>query len=495
MTYPAQNLVTADYPDNKQNFTPSRGVSDALTALTVPQTNDLLYTRNMDTGRSSPAGTAYLRLPGVTVFDASTLPAMVKAGSGGGVGTYTASTINFWPGSTAAKLTCTAGAGTQILWTQTATIWAAGTFTGRPTFRCPVFFENFASVSTVSVYFSFVDATFTNNAGVSWAIGPGGAGKFKQSDWQVLNTSYVGSNWTETGTVDWTTQCYAIRFVFNVAATGGYTSTIIHVDDVVLGVKAKAKIIPVFDFGYANQYTYARPLLNSLGIRANFALTPGTIDSSGTYMTTAQVKQLISEGHKLAFRPTTGFASQSVQQCVDGAKAAQDYISQLFGSDGDAGRPHIIYNQGQYWPGSGGTLNAIGDRTVVNRLRDELGVITGRTTETTNYPDCMSLGNVGSPTSNVSSTSYNYYESRVPNILTHGIIGFWGGNTLAGLKGQVDEAIIDGRAIVLFDHTWGYGDTDAKDPNNRRQFWEYVAQQRGAGLIDTMTYQDFCAQM
>lgn len=435
-------------------------------------------------GKSSSIGDAYLKLPGVTVFDASTNPAMVKSGGGGGVGTQTASSLNWWPGSTAVKLTCTAGSGGSITWTRTATIFAAATFKSAPSLRIPVYFEDWSSINGLTVNFSFGDATFTNRAAATWSIGPGGAGRVKRSGWQILDLSFSGTSWAITGTVDWTQQCFGLNFFFTIQS--GSSSTAIHVDDIVLGQKAKAKVIPVFDYGYLEQFTMARPVLNSLGIKATFAITPGALGTNGC-MTVDQVKQLVAEGHTLAFRPAIGFGSNSVQTCIDAAAAAQAYLRSNFGAAGEAGCRHIVYNQGQYWPGSGGVTNAIGDVTVVNRLRDELGVLTGRTTETTSYPDSMALGATGAP------AGASYGESRIPNLLTHGIIGFYGGNTLASLKGRVDEAVIDGRAVVLFDHTWAYGGADATDPDSRRQFWEYVALLRSQGLVDPMTYQDFYA--
>jgi Polysaccharide deacetylase len=435
---------------------------------------------------SLPRGTAYLKAPGRIAVDPATIlsTGWTKGGNGGGVGTMSNSTDRYWPETvTGIRMTNTHTTGNLITWEKdlpapiTGFLDDAGA-AAAPSFMWPVKFDDFSRFTSFTLRLSMGDSTFTNYFQFLWNLGSGGAGRLKQSGWQMLFAD--GADFTTFGSPTWDMSIYKVQIRWNVAGASG---SAIDWDSMYFNRRAKAKILLYFDRCYATHYTVARPLLAAYGLKATFAITPNELGTSGTYMTVAQVKQLLADGHAICLRPEVGFGSQSVDLCVSRTRETQQYLIDTFGAEYPTqvarGIRHIVYNQGQYWPGSGGTTNAIGDRTVVDRLRAELGILSGRTTETTGNPDSMALA---------SKSEIQIYPT---NLMTHGIIGADSTNTVATLIARKDQAITRQTAVAYFLHTLIDTNTGAQRPEDYNQFLASVATSQAAGLIDAVTVPDF----
>lgn len=416
-------------------------------------------------GRYPFKGSYYKKQPGQTVIDVSAVLAAGFSMAGATNIKSDNSSITWFGGGSCVDTTNQGGSGATLNCTRTLSSPLAA-LGSAPSFILPVWIEDYTKINTIKVRFSMGDTTFTNHFEFLYSVGPGAATWSKRNGWHLLSCGT--GDWTSSGSPDWATQTVnAIRILF-LNASGQNNARIVF-DDLILNQKAKAKALLMCDGTYASQYSFVWPTLKALGMRATFSATPGDPGSAGR-MTIAQIKELLGYGNAVVPRNSTTMNTQTtVDACVADVSAAQNYLKTNFGTDGEIGSRFLTYAQGKYFISGASD----GDMSVPNALASQLGIIGGRTTDSTNSAGYMSLG----------------FDNYPSNIMTAPIIGSWSGNTLATLKANVDTAIDRGQAFVYFVHDPTYGSFD--DPNTVRQLYEYIALKKSQGLIDDVTWPEF----
>jgi peptidoglycan/xylan/chitin deacetylase (PgdA/CDA1 family) len=93
-----------------------------------------------------------------------------------------------------------------------------------------------------------------------------------------------------------------------------------------------------FDDGHASQYRYAFPLLQKYGVRAVFFSIVGWADRRPDYMTSAQLRELVSHGHDVQ---SHGFSHRMLPLCSDSEliqelQVSRTELQQKLGSPVDA---------------------------------------------------------------------------------------------------------------------------------------------------------------
>lgn len=411
------------------------------------------------------SGDYYKTSPGEVLIDTSAVGAAGFTMAGAtNVKVDNASTV-WWAGSSAVDVTNTGGSGATLNCTRTLSV--ARTALGvAPSMVVPIWVEDFTKINGITIRFSMGDATFTNNYSFNYGIGPTGAGNLKRNGWHLI--SIGASDWVSNGAPDWTTQTInAIRILY-VNAPAQNNARII-IDDLLINNRAKAKVLLMTDRTFSEQYTFLRPLLNALKLRATFSITQSDIGQAGK-MTEAQVNQLIADGHALCVRNPTAMNTLTEQQCVDAVAAEQAYIRATFGAAGAVGAKFLTYANGIYYPSG----SAAGDMAVPNRVKNELGILGARTTDTTSQPNFMQLG----------------CDALPPNIMVAPIIGeYTPNNSAADIIASIDRAIARSAAAVFFMHAPTHSSIVPQE--TVRAVYEHIASKKAAGLIDDVTWPEF----
>lgn len=412
-------------------------------------------------------GDFYQISPGEVIFNpGATLAAGVSLAGATGVKSDNAAIKWFAESTSTIDVTNNGGSGATLNVSHTLPV-ARAAMGVAPSLLVPIWVEDYTQINTVKVRLSMGDATFANSYDYTYAVSNSGSNILKKNGWHLVSVG--ASDWVATGTVDWATQTInAIRFSF-VNKSGGNASRIL-IDKIKLNNRAKAKVLLMTDGTYAEQWNFSRRVLNALGLRATFSVTPGEPGGAGK-MTLAQIESIANDGHAVCPRNSTALNTLTADQAVANVAAAQDYLRSILGSVGEEGAKFITYANGIYYA-SGAT---VGDMTVVNRLAAELGIVGGRTTEATNSAGYMILG----------------ADNYPPNIMTAPILGAWTGNTLAALKANIDTAIERGAAVCYFNHAPQNVAGSIESTELVRQFYEYVALKKSQGLIDDVTWPEF----
>jgi len=409
-------------------------------------------------------GGYYKTQPGETLIDVSTVLAAGFSMAGATNIKSDNSTITWFGTGSCVDTTNQGGSGATLNCTRTLSTPRAALGVA-PSVLFPVWIEDFTKINTIIIRFSMGDTAFTNNYQFTYSVGPGAATWSKRNGWHLIS---IGTgDWTANGTVAWATQTInAIRISF-LNASGQNNARIVF-DDFIINNKAKAKFIMMCDGSYSTQYTFIKPLLKALGLKATFGTTRGDLNTAGR-LTTAQLNSIIADGHAISPRNLTAFNTLTADQCITEAAAAQQYLIDNFGIAGSIGSKFFVYNQSKYYASGASD----GDTTVTARLSSELGIVFGRTTDSTNSDGYLTLGAGGVP----------------PNLMTAPIIGSWSGNAEATLKANIDTAIDRSAACIYYVHNPTYGSFD--DPGLVRRVLEYVASKQAAGLIDSVTVPEF----
>lgn len=429
--------------------------------------NDGTLTYLLDRYPYETRGCFYQTSPGEVIEDPSTvLAAGMSLAGATGTKIDNASLTWFSDSTSTVDVTNTGGSGATI--NLTYNLGVARAILGvAPSLLVPVYVDNYTKINGITIKLSMGDTTFANSFNYTYGVSNVGTLNLKKNGWHLISVG--ASDWVTVGSADWTTQTInAVRFAFINAS--GANNARIAVDKVKINNRAKAKILLMTDGTYSEQWDFNRPILNALKLRATYSVTQGEQNIAGR-LTTAQIYKIADEGNAFVPRNSIGFNSQTADQCIVNARAAQDHIKSFLGSVGDVGSKFFTFNQGQYYA-SGGTT---GDMTVVNRMAGELGIVGARTTEATNAPGYMILGAGNYP----------------PNMMTAPIIGNWTGNVLATMKANVDTAIERGAAIIYFNHRVQNIAGSIESTELVRQFYEYVALKKSQGLIDDVTWPEF----
>lgn len=411
------------------------------------------------------AGDYYRTSPGEVMIDTSAVGAAGISMAGATNVKADNASIVWWQGSSGVDVTNTGGSSATLNCTRTLPV-ARAALGVAPSLVFPVWVEDFTKINGITIRFSMGDTAFTNNYSFQYQIAASGASNLKRNGWHLISVG--ASDWVATGAPDWATQTInAIRVAF-VNASGQNNARIV-MDDLLINHRAKAKIMLQTDRTWMSQYNFVRPLMNALRLKATFAITQSDIGQAGK-MNIDQINQLVADGHALCVRNPVAMNTITEQQCVDAVAAEQAYIRATFGAAGEMGAKFLTYANGIYYPSG----SAQGDMTVPNRLRNELGILGARTTDTTSYPNFMQLGCGALP----------------PNIMVAPIIGeYTPSNTAADIIASIDRAIARSAAAVFFLHDPTHASIVPQE--TVRQVFEHIAKRRSEGLIDDVTWPEF----
>jgi hypothetical protein len=341
-----------------------------------------------------------------------------------------------------------------------------------PVLSLPVYIPDYTKVNGIAVYLlmdtiSGSQKSFTFN----YSVGPNGADHLKYNGQHVIRVGAAdwvddagrGANWATHNVVGWTLNYF------------GTDPGRIIVGDWRANQRSKSQIMLIGDAAYQAQFDVFRPLANALGLKMSFAVTSSLVGVDG-FMSLAQLKQCVAEGHGLMIRPNRASSTVTQDQYIGDVRAEQFYLQANFGDAGVVGSRFLVYPNGQYWPQG----SARGDSTLIQRLRNECGIVMARTTDTTNFYGGIPLGLGVAP----------------PNLMIMPILGGYSNQTIAGVNGLIDVAVDRGDAVTYFGHGVNYsGTTGGTDltPDFLRGVFEHIADLQSKGLIQSRTVSDFYA--
>lgn len=414
------------------------------------------------------SGQFYKKLDGRLIVDTSALTdsGFTYAGS-----TNTHEMITGWfTDSQAVLVTNTGSNGSTLNVSKTLTTAITAPISA-PTLLIPLYIPDYTKVNGITILLGS-SSTFATAWKYVYNIGPSATDRLKYNGWHLVKVG--AGDWIADGgtpPTDWSWNITDIRIKW--VSSGGGLPSVLGFDDWQLNHKAKAKIVIITDQTYyAANYQYLRQLTKSLAIPMTLAITPFWLGQTGK-MTLDQVKELVAEGAGLAIRPNSASDTfTTTTDYVNHVKEHQQYLVDNFGKIGESGARFIVYNQGKYW--LSGSATTFADMTIPTAISTECGIVAGRSTKATNYPDFQ----------------VNGADNYAPNILHAGIIGNWSGETVTYVKAEIDKAIDRGNTIYLFWHDI-FPDASVDNINNSvdvASLFDYIALKRSQGLIDPMTW-------
>lgn len=338
-----------------------------------------------------------------------------------------------------------------------------------PVLTVPVFIPDFTKVGSITLILLMGTG---KTAYFGYQVGPSGAEHLRYSGMHIIRAGT--SDWTMTGGANFATDTITGWNIEYYALDPG---TII-IGDWRVNQRSKAQIMLVMDACYAQQYTVFRPLANSLGLKLTYAVTRNNVGQAG-FLTLAQLRKCIADGHGLAIRPNRRADAISNDDFIADVKAEQAYLKENFSfALAKEGSKCMVWPNGVWWP-----MGSVrGDMTLVNRVQAECGVLIARTTDTTNAYGGIPIG----------------LQVPPPNLMIMPILGNYSAQTAASVAALIDVARDRGDGCVYFAHGAGEqattGGTDAT-PDFYRQIFEHVADLKSQGLIMDRTMHDFFSNL
>ncbi len=413
-------------------------------------------------------GTDFERTPGVVLHD---IPSATPVG---GTGTTPASTSAIssavqWGGENTLEMTNLQGSsgGTCNFTFNLATPFAAQI--EAPPMFFPVYIPDYKTVENVQIVLSMGDTTFANTMSATWAVGPTGHSDKQRNGWHLI--SIAAADWVAGGTGAWTSTINAVRYRF---INRNYPSTSkIFAASPILGRSAVPSLLIYADDAYTSWYEHGLPIFEAYGLKTNIALAKNWVGVGG-YMTLAQYLDAQARGHEICVHSTNRVGVQllTVEDAVADISLNQSYVRDVIGSRW--GYKHFVWPNGQYW------ITDRADMSVVNAVRDQLGMELGRTTDdvlrtTTRTP----LG-----LSNDTATKHN--------ILTIPEIGPWNADSVATIKTAIDLVVSRRHAGTLVFHSTGPSDAYIwQKPHGIEQIAEHIAGHVGDGKLINPTGEEF----
>lgn len=417
----------------------------------------------------SPAlGVDYERTPGLEIIDIPTVTPV------GGTGTTPASTsamssVIQWAGEDTLEMTNlqgSSGGSCNFSFNLASPIAAQ---IDAPTLFFPAYIPDYTTVENVKVVLSMGDTTFANYIEGVWAVGPTGHGDKMRNGWHLITVA--AADWVVGGAATWNMTINAVRFRFT---NRNYPSVSkIFAASPYIHRSAIPSLLIYADDAYSSFFTHALPIFDAYGLKVNIALAKNWVGVGG-YMTLAQYLSAQSRGHEICVHSTNRVGVQllTVQDAVADISLNQAYVRDVIGAPW--GYKHFVWPNGQYW------ITDRADMSVVDAVRDQLGMELGRTTDdvlrtTTRTP----LG-----LSNDTATKYN--------ILTMPEIGPWSADTEATIKTAID-LVLSRRAVgSLVFHSTSPSDTYIwQKPRCIEAIAEYIADRVAAGKLLNPTGREF----
>ncbi|ABE50962.1 hypothetical protein [Methylobacillus flagellatus] len=349
---------------------------------------DYALTPNASIGK----GKNYLIYPGVTILSMTGL-ATTDFQYGGSTSVRSMDTDNKWfPGSTQVfDVTNTGGSGAGLNITRNlpAPVAALGE---APNMCIPIWVEDYTKMGSVEIRFSMDDIAFDNYYRATWGVNPNGNNSLKRNGWHFA--FFAPSDFVAVGSPTWEMTINAVRF-YQLNASGVTAPNGGHVkyDSIIFNYRAMANFCYMIDGTQESLGSFVRPLCNSLGIPLTVSLTVQNIIGQPGYVSLETLHGMAREGTTFVPRNPIRVGDPGATtnaQVSAGLKASQDYIRTIFrGVVPDA----TIERWLRHWTCANG-VNAFtqGDRSLFDYLAEHNGIVTARTTDTTNGPMMIPQG-------------------------------------------------------------------------------------------------------
>lgn len=345
-------------------------------SVIVGSDTDLSLSPNQPLGK----GKNYLIYPGVTALSMTGLtPASFTFG--GATSVHSMDADNKWFQDSTQVLdvanTGAASAALNIARTLPSPIEALGE---APSLCIPLWIEDYLKLGGITIRLSMGDATFANQFFVTWGISPSGNPSLQRNGWQF---AFFGpSDWQSAGTPTWNMPIHAVRFqqLNSPTLSGGR----VKYDSIILNYRALANFIMMIDGAETSLDTFMRQLCNSLGIPISCSMGPGVLGQPGK-ISVETAREMAREGHVFVPRNSIRVGlpgAQTNAQVSANLRLAQDTIRDVFaGIVSDS----TIERWVRHWTCANG-VNAFtqGDRSLFDYLAEHNGIVTARTTDTTN---------------------------------------------------------------------------------------------------------------
>ncbi|MCW7540967.1 polysaccharide deacetylase family protein [Aquabacterium sp. A7-Y] len=337
-----------------------------------------------------------------------------------------------------------------------------------PTLFVPVYIPDYTAVENIQIRLSMGDTTFNNYYQAAWGVGPSGHNDKQRNGWHLI--SIGPSEWTSGGSPTWTNTINSIRVRF---VNRNYpAASVIYMGDPVLQRSAVPSLLVYADDAYASFYTHALPIFDTYGLKVNIALAKNWVGCCG-YMSLSQYLDAMARGHEICVHSTNriGVQLKTLEDAVADVSENQAYVRDVIGAPW--GYKHFVYPNGQYW------ISSRADMSVVDALRDQLGIVLARTTD--------------DPLRPTSRTPLGFtLDTSRHNQLTMPELGPWTADTAVTIKSAIDT-LIDRRNVssLVYHATSPSARFEFELPSVIESVAEYIAEKQAEGKLLVQTGQQF----
>lgn len=333
----------------------------------------------------------------------------------------------------------------------------------------PVYIEDFETMLGFQVYVSMGDDTYANAYKFDWGVGPTGNDDKKRSGWHLINIS--PADWVVDAGAPVSQSIKSIRFRW--VRQPGVKDAIVHIASPRVGVKSRPQVLIYADDVPLSFYKNALPIFEAYGLPVNLACAANWA-ANPAYMSTAMYLDAIERGHEVCCHTTNRIGVQLLT--VEAVKADMEFnmnfVSKVLGQP--FGAKHWVFANGQYW------ITDRSDMSVINMMRDELGIVLARTTDDPLRPTRRStIGLLNDP------QRYNLLTvpETLPNVTS---------TTQAAVLAQLDAALASGELVTLVYHDVGLNAADAMGNTACVEaVVKRLARAVGEGEIDVVKASDF----
>jgi peptidoglycan/xylan/chitin deacetylase (PgdA/CDA1 family) len=228
--------------------------------------------------------------------------------------------------------------------------------------------------------------------------------------------------------------------------------------------RARGKVILSFDDGAVSQYDNARPILNTLGLKADFNLVYNILNTTG-FFTDEQVATLKADGHAILPHGQNALTTLTIEEARADVLANIAYVS---GHD-PRGAKHYVYPNGLFEYSST-------DTQIIDMLKS-VGIVTGRTTS--RFP----------------SSNSTIKGLQTPHTLAISGYNAASGDNVTTMKASIDRAYRTGATVFLMFHKVVASPSVDIDIStaNFTEIMNHLALRKAEGRVDVVTTPDWYA--
>lgn len=445
----------------------SKDASNNVTGLTVPGGTML---------GTSPARIyrpGYEASPGIEMFPQATITPPAPTGA---TGTATLDATVLWDGAATWKLVNQTVAGNIAL---TSAAFAAPIQAPivAPHFFIPVFVPDYKSLNDIQIVLSMGDAAYTNAFTVTgnYGIGPTGHTDKQRNGWHLI--AVAPGDWAvSAGVPTWAMTINSIRYRFFRNATGG-NDGIAYFGTPFIYKQSVAQLLLYADDVFRSFYNLGLPIFDSLGLKVNLACAKGWI-TNPTYMTESMYLDAQSRGHEICVHSLNQIGVNVLGLPAVAADIAENqaYVRDVIKAP--FGYKHFVWPNGRYWLDGADRS----DLSVLNHIRDTLGMVLGRTTD--DPARATTTTAIG-----MSKVSTKYNQLLLPETFPTNI-----DKTVVAAKLAIDALIARKGVGTYVMHSIGSGSTFEESTTSATQeIAEYIAGKVAGGLLRCPTGSEFVA--